>query len=624
MKNHNLWSNPPGESSEETTEGTTEDSESSRSDAYSDGRVLRRVFQESAGYRWHIVLVLFLNLLATPLALLTPVPLALAVDNVIGDKPVPGLLDWMLPEAFTSTDFRLLLVTAGLLIVVELLTQFQWLSAYLLETYTGEKLTLRFRARLFRHVQRLSLAFHDSRGTSDSVYRIQYDAPSIHWLMASGAIPLVSAFATLLAMVYVMARLDWQLSLVALVVAPALFWASRRYKLRMRSDYDKVRDLESGAMGVVQEVLTSLRVVKAFGREENEQNRFVRSSADGMRARIRLALAEGAFGLKVNLLTAIGTATVLFMGVRSIQSGRLTVGGLLVIMAYLLQLYSPMQALSQLIATVQSALAGLRRSFELMDRLPDVEDKPGAKSLGRSRGEIEFENVSFTYDGHNDVIHGLTFKIEEGARLGIAGRTGAGKTTLINLLVRFYDPQSGRIMLDGTDIRDVKVSDLRNQFAIVLQEPVLFSTTIAENIVYARPESLQKDIEIAAKAANAHGFITSLPDGYDTMVGERGMRLSGGERQRIALARAFLKDAPVLILDEPTSSVDVKTESEIMQAMERLMLGRTTLMIAHRLSTLDYCDARLELDHGRVIQSWGLDTERSIALDNADSATLDQ
>ena len=427
----------------------------------------------------------------------------------------------------------------------------------------------------------------------------------------------------LLAMVYVMARLDWQLALVALLVAPALFISSRRYKDRMRPEYDSVREKESGALGVVQEVLTSLRVVKAFGREEQEQNRFVRRSADSMRARIRLALAEGSFGLRVNLLAAIGTAIVLFVGTRSVQSGSLTVGGLLVIMAYLLQLYTPMKTMSQLIAAVQSALAGLRRSFQLMDELPDVEDRPGARPLSRAHGAFDFENVTFSYDGRNPVIQNLTFKIREGTRLGIAGRTGAGKTTLINLLVRFYDIDQGRILIDGTDIRDYKVSDLRNQFAIVLQEPVLFSTTIAENIAYARPECSQEEIEAAARAANAHNFITALPSGYDSLVGERGMRLSGGERQRIALARAFLKDAPLLILDEPTSSVDVKTESEIMDAMERLMLGRTTLMIAHRLSTLDYCDAKIELDHGRIIRSSGLPDDGLIALHDAESTTLE-
>jgi ATP-binding cassette subfamily B protein len=289
--------------------------------------------------------------------------------------------------------------------------------------------------------------------------------------------------------------------------------------------------------------------------------------------------------------------------VRFVQSGALTLGDLTIILAYLAQLYDPLKTLSNRSATIQSSMASAERAFALLDQAPDVVERPNARTLGRSTGALSFENVSFSYGDERHVLKNITMEIPAGTRLGIAGTTGAGKTTLFSLLPRFYDPIAGRIRLDGVDLRDYKLADLRNQFAIVLQEPVLFSRSIAENIAYARPDASEAEIIEAAKAANAHDFILGLPDGYETRVGERGMRLSGGERQRISLARAFLKDAPILILDEPTSSVDVKTEAGIMESMERLMAGRTTIMIAHRLSTLASCDMRIEVEDGRLHQA---------------------
>ena len=354
---------------------------------------------------------------------------------------------------------------------------------------------------------------------------------------------------------------------------------------------------------MVQEVLTSLRVVKAFGRELDEQERFVRYSDQGVKARTGLARAEGIFGLRINLTTAIGTAAVLFIGILNVRAGVLSLGELLMVLTYIANLYSPLKTISKTVGTLQSSFAGLERAFELLDQVTEVEERPHAHSIDRAAGSIEFRNVSFAYDATNRVLHHISFDLPAGTRLGIAGRTGSGKTTIASLVARFYDPTEGEILLDGIDLRDYRLADLRNQFAIVLQEPVLFSTTIAENIAYGRAGATEDQIIEAAKAANAHDFIVNLPDGYQTVLGERGMRLSGGERQRISLARAFLKDAPILILDEPTSSVDVKTEAGIMDAMHKLMKDRTTFMIAHRLSTLEGCDARLELEHGRLIPS---------------------
>jgi ATP-binding cassette subfamily B protein len=553
----------------------------------------------------YIMSILVIELLATPLSLLAPLPLKIAVDTVIGADPLPAFLDAVLPGAATRSAVVLLGLAAGLQVVIVLLSQVQELAGHVLRTHTGERLTLGFRAQLFRHVQRLAFSFHDTRGTADTIYRIQYDAPAVQWLTIYGIIPVITSTVMLIAMIYVTVRFDWQLALVAVSVVPFLIVIPKLYDRRMRGQYTNVKELESSTLRIVQEVLTALRVVKAFGREDHEQERFVYQSSAGMGARIRLAFAEGAFGLLSNLITAVGTALVLFIGVRGVLDGRLTVGELLMVITYLAQLYGPLTTIGDKIVVLQSSLSSLQRALELLDEVPEVAERPHARALRRAGGAIEFRGVAFGYGRGRPVLQDISFAIEPGTRLGIAGRTGAGKSTLVGLLMRFYDPTAGEVALDGMDVREYRLADLRNQFAMVLQEPVLFSTSIAENIAYGRPDADFQDIVGAARAANAHEFIAALPNRYDTLVGERGMRLSGGERQRVALARAFLRDAPILILDEPTSSVDTATEAAIMEAMQRLMAGRTTIMIAHRLSTLEACDARLAIDGGRIVEATG-------------------
>lgn len=568
--------------------------------SYNDLTIYRRLFRQTRAFFPHLAGIFLIDLLATPLLLLSPIPLKIAVDSIIGSAPLPGFFAVLIPNSVIRSAFWLLVIVAFLQVLIVLLSQLQELSTYVLRTYTGEKLTLNFRQLLFQHVQHLSLSFHDLRGTADSVYRIQYDAPAIQYTTIYGAIPLISSTVTLVVTIYVIARLNWQLACVALAVSPFLFVFSRVFSRRVRARYKDVKELESSALNVVQQVLTALRVVKAFGREGDEQEHFTRHSSAGMSARISLSFSEGLFGLLINLTTALGTAAVLVIGVRSVQSGTLTLGELLLVISYLAQLYSPLKTMSKTFANVQSSIASAERAFELLDEVPEVAERTDAQPLKRAVGDIEFQHISFAYDSKHEILRDVSLRIPAGTRLGISGRTGAGKTTLVSLVTRFYDPTAGQILLDGRDLRDYKLADLRNQFAIVLQEPVLFSTSIAENIAYARPDATPEEIAAAAQAANAHEFISNLPEGYETQVGERGLRLSGGERQRISLARAFLKDAPILILDEPTSSVDLRTEAAIMEAMERLMRGRTTLMIAHRLSTLEHCNMSLNLEQGRI------------------------
>ncbi len=566
-----------------------------------DVRVLGRLLEQARPYWLHLAAILALDLLATPLALLAPLPLKLAVDHVVGAAPLPAPLDRLVPAGVQTSRLALLAVVAGLQVAILLLLHLRELAWYVLRARAGEGVTLAFRTQLFRHAQRLSLAFHDRRGTADSIYRIQWDAPSIQWLTIDGLIPFLAALAMLAGMVAVIGWIDLQLALVALTVAPILFVLSRAYDRHTRQRYHRVKELETGALGVVQEVLGALRVVKAFGREESEQQRFLERSAAGVQARVRLSVMEGWFGLLVNLTTAAGAAVVLFIGMKNVLAGTLTLGALLAVLSYLAQLYRPLETISRQVASLQDSMAGVRRALELLDQVPEVKERPRARPLRRAAGAVEFRNVTFGYE-RQPVLRDVSFRVAPGARVGIVGPTGAGKSTLVSLLTRFYDPAGGQILLDGVDIRDYRLADLRGQFAIVLQDPVLFSTTIRENIAYGRPGAALEDIQAAARAANAEAFIAALPDGYDTVVGERGMTLSGGEKQRVAIARAFLKDAPVLILDEPTSALDARTEALVLDALRRLMQGRTTLIVAHRLSTIRHVDFLLVLDGGRLLE----------------------
>jgi len=561
-------------------------------------QLLGRLYAQLRPYRMPLVLVIVVDLLSVPIMLLTPLPLAIAVDYAVSGRPLPGWAAGWLPAAVTSSPADMLALAVGLVIAIALLGQLQRNGAWLLQSWVGERVVLAFRAELFRQVQRLSLTYHDARGTADSLYRIQYDATAIQWIAVYGLAPLLTAIGTLLGMFFVLLSLDATLALIALAVGPVLLVLSNRFGRYVRARWHLQKELESSVNSVLQEVLTGLRVVKAFGQERREEARYLDRAGREVRANLAVVRAQAVFYTLTALVIAVGTAASLWIGVRNVQAGALSIGGLTLVMAYLAQLYGPLETLTHKISELQGSLAGAERAFALLDEVVEVQDRPDARPLGRARGDIELRDVGFSYVAGTPVLQGAGIAVPAGTRVGIVGRTGAGKTTLVNLLTRFHDPDSGQLLLDGVDMRDWKLEDLRKQFAIVLQEPVLFSTTVAENISYGRPDATAAEIAAAAKAANAHEFIAALPEGYDTQVGERGMMLSGGQRQRIALARAFLKDAPILILDEPTSSVDLKTEATIIQAMERLMAGRTCFIVAHRLDTLRHCDVIYAVQDG--------------------------
>ncbi len=557
------------------------------------------MLRESRSCWPHLTGIAGLSLLSLPLTLLYPLPLKIVVDNVLGTQPLPN---WLLGSApwmhGTALEFAVL-VLLGIAVLVNL----QGLASWWLQTYTGEKLVLDFRAHLLDHVQRLPLVFHDHYGATDSVYRIQHDAPSIQYVTIQGMVPLLTAFLTLAGMILVTARIDATLALLALAITPVLFLLSLGCSRIVRKRSHTIKGLDSSAMSVIQEVIGSIRVIKAFGQEDREHARFVRRSGERMSHQVQLAFQQAVFSVLIGLTIAGGTAVALYIGVHHVLAGTLTVGSLLMVMAYVAQVYQPLQTLSTKVTELQAWFASLERVFMLLDQQPEIAEREGALPLARTRGEFEFRDVSFTYADSGRGLFGLSFHIPAGTRVGIVGSTGAGKTTLLNLLMRFYDPSSGEVMLDGVDLREYRIADLRRQFAVVLQEPVLFAASIAENIAYGKPDATDAEIVAAAQAAASHEFILGLPEGYETQAGERGSRLSGGERQRISLARAFLRNSPIVILDEPTSSVDVHTEAAIMEATETLMAGRTTFMIAHRQNTLKSCDLILELDQGRLIET---------------------
>jgi ATP-binding cassette subfamily B protein/subfamily B ATP-binding cassette protein MsbA len=465
-------------------------------------------------------------------------------------------------------------------------------------------MVFKLRCALFDHMQRLSLAFHDATTVGDSLYRVTWDTYCVQALFNGGMIPAITASLTLLGIASIMFWLDYAMTLVALAIAVPLMLLIRRLDRPMTERSLHVHERESDISTRVQETLAGIRAVQAFNREDFESARF-RSHADAsLRANLRLTLLQTGSQAVVGLLLAAGTASVVWIAAARVLQGKLTGGDVVLLVTYVGMLYKPLETLAYMAATVQNAAAGARRVFTLLDASPDVRNVEGAVKLpGRAAGQITLEQVSFGYRSGQRILHDISLNIPAGETVALVGSSGAGKTTLVSLLLRFYDPTSGRIKLDGYDLRNLTLESLRRNVAIVLQEPILFCASIRENIAYGRPGASVEDIEAAARAAGAHDFIAALPQGYHTQIGERGVTLSGGQRQRLSIARAFLRNAPVLIMDEPTSALDAETEGMLLETLEKLMKGRTTLIIAHRLSTIRNADRIVVLKDGTVSES---------------------
>jgi ABC-type multidrug transport system fused ATPase/permease subunit len=549
-----------------------------------------------------------LTALTALVALATPWPLAVVIDNALGSQPLPDWLHWI-PASIAGNPASLIIfaVVAGLVLL--LILDALHVASNFVNTKMDQHITLDFRSEMFLHAQKMSLAYHDQRRSGGLIYLInsQGDAPA--GLVMT--IPmLVEAALTLVGMFWVTYKLNPVLALAAITVVPFLYYSVGYYATHIQDKLQRVRTLEAESLSIIHEAFAMMRVIVAFGREDREHKRFRDQTALAVKERVKVTVRQTVFSLVVNFITAVGAALVLGLGAYDVLKakqagwppGSFTVGELTVIIAYIAAIYRPLEQISFTIGSLQDRFISLKNTFEFLDTEPDIKDAPAAKTVGRAHGGVRFENVDFSYTGRVDTLKKISFEAKPGQVIGIVGQTGAGKSTLVSLIPRFYDAKAGDIFLDGTSIRDLTLKSLRTQISIVLQEPLLFSGTIAENIQYGRLDATQDEIIAAAKAANAHDFIERLPQKYETILGERGAQISGGERQRISVARAFLKDAPILILDEPTSSVDSKTEAVILEALERLMQGRTTFMIAHRLSTLKHADQVLVINNGELVE----------------------
>ncbi|WP_395142301.1 ABC transporter ATP-binding protein [Armatimonas sp.] len=526
-----------------------------------------------------LLLLLLLELLGAGLAVLAPIPLQTALDVLLQKRAMPSWLEPFSGSALPALCAASLLVT--------LLAQGQGLASALLSTGLGQRLIRDLRARLFAAAQRLSLARHIERGTTDTLYRIQSDAQSIEWFLLDGALPVLTAITTLALMLTALFRLDTALGWVGAALAPPLLLAARATRPGLKAASRDAKQKESEALGIVQATLGALTSVKAFGIEDAQTQRFAEASEKAVKVRLRIALLDGLFGMGIQTLTALGTAAALYIGVAAAQRGALTVGQVLLGLHYLNQVYSPLKTLGKKWASLQNQMAGLERATTLLTEPAEVPTHPNPTPLPQPvRGELRFENIAFGYDPRRPVLENVSFTVAPGERIGIVGETGSGKSTLLSLLMRLYSPTAGEIYLDGVKITDLKLTELRTQLAVVFQETVLLPGTLAENIAVGKPGATLAEIESAAKAAQLHEAVGRFPDGYQSKVGERGAALSGGERQRVGLARAFLRDAPILLLDEPTSALDATTETEVLSAMERLMEGRTVLLVTHRESAL--------------------------------------
>ncbi len=567
--------------------------------------MVRRLIAYLAEHRLMMAAVIATMLASTLVEMAGPWPLKLVVDNVLGEQPLYGhILDGFLQ------GLLLALAALSYVLLAALRGSFSFLRGRWLAEIS-QKASLAMRGDLYSQVQRLSLRFHDRARVGDTVTRLTNDVDKLQDAFVTGLSLFSVDMLTVFGIAVIMFLVDWQFALVAMIVLPPLFLIFSSFRRRLREASRAVRSGEGAMASMAQEVLSSIRVVKAFGQEDREQEKFLEQTRSMADASIRATTWEGMFSFWVEVATAAGIATVVGYGGWRVIEGNLTLGEMLVFMQYLTSLYTPLRRLSRLTSVVQKASASADRLYELFLAAPEVEEAPHALPLQRARGSIIFDGVWFAYEPDRPILRGIDLEIGAGEALAVVGPTGAGKSTLVSLIPRFYDANQGRLLVDGSDVRELRLRDLRDQISIVLQDPVLFSGTIRDNVAYGRPDATDREVVEAARAAHAHEFIVDLAEGYDSAVGERGVTMSGGQRQRIAIARAILKDAPILILDEPTSAVDAESEGIIMEALTALIEGRTVIIIAHRLSTTELADRVAVLVDGAIVETGSLEELRA-------------
>lgn len=576
---------------------------------------LRRAFRFFRPDKFRIGVVVGLVLVTLAFNVLKPWPLAIIVDSVLGDKPLPHLVAPYLSNLEKSAQLALLIMAMLLLYLGHALCSS---SQNILTIDISLRGLTRVRNEVFGWLQRLSLRFHHSNKAGDLIYRAAWDTYAFQTLFQQGFVIFLSSCLTLLLILIVMWQVNRPLTFLALAIVPLLVLTIRFFGSQMRRRGMRAQKAESTVTSLIQQGIMALPLTQSYTREAYEENRFGTETDRARQYKLSQHAWEILYGLMISMGLALGTAGIAWLGARQVLAGELTLGGLLVFLAYLTQMFEPLSQLTHVGSVVASANASVERVFEILDTPGEVTDRPGARPLVRAlspavdalshggpvvvRGEIAMQNVSFGYEPGEEVLHQLDFKIHAGETVAIIGPSGAGKTTLLNLLPRFFDPTTGSIVLDGVDLRDLRVRDLRAQVALLLQQPITLPASVAENIAYGKPGATAAEIRRAAEAAQADGFIQKLPRQYDTIIGDGGAGLSVGEKQRINLARAFLKDAPILLLDEPTSALDAESEEMIVGTLAQLMKSRTTIMVAHRLTTIRNADKILVLEDGRVTE----------------------
>jgi ATP-binding cassette subfamily B protein/subfamily B ATP-binding cassette protein MsbA len=559
--------------------------------------------------RWGALLaVAAAMLLKTALDVMKPWPMVFLVDYVLQARLMPPWLERFiqgLPGPITPP--YLIAWSVAAIMILFLLS---WVVGLAL-TYTGislgQRMVYDLAADLFARLQQLSLRFHARRAVGDTIRRVTADCSCVSTIVKDGLLPVGSALVSLVAMFLVMWSIHQTLTLLAVAVVPFMIFVFRAYAQQMLDLSYRQQEIEGRIYSTVEQTFSSLAIVQAFGREDWNDRHFKQSTGAALAATLDLTNIQLRFKVLMGLATAVGTAGILWIGARQAMLGEVTVGVILLFLSYLGALYSPIESVMYTTSTIQGVAGSAQRVWEVLDMQTEVRDKAGAVILGRVKGHVAIENVAFGYEVDRPVLRGVSLEITPGKTVALVGPTGAGKTTVAALIPRFFDPFEGRVLVDGRDVRDVQLKSLRQNVALVLQEPFLFPLTIAENIAYGQPHATMGQIEAAARAGRAQEFIRRLPHGYQTVVGERGVTLSGGERQRLSIARALLKNAPILILDEPTSALDTETEAALLATLRELSIGRSTLVIAHRLSTVRFADEIAVLDQGRVVERGGHD-----------------